>query len=101
MHGEKLWIYCDIDGTLTTEPGVPDGPPREDVIGAVKGAVQAGKNVVLWSASGGEYAKAFAVKHGIQGLRACLAKPDVIVDDKPEIRPPDYMIRMSPEEFAA
>lgn len=80
------WIYCDVDGTLTEAPESRWGKPRLDVIGRIKDAIGEGDVVVLWSGAGAEYAEAFAERYGIKA-RACLSKPDLLIDDVPSLRP--------------
>lgn len=91
-------IYVDIDGTLTHWPRKGWGPPRLDVIEAVKKAIKDGHEVVLWSAGGAEYARQTAEKYGIKAI-ACMCKPGLVVDNDPHIRPPKRMRLIKPEEF--
>lgn len=51
----------------------------------------------VWSGGGYEYAKAFVAKYGIDAIP--LPKPDIYVDDNPEIRPKKRMIHVSPQDF--
>jgi len=94
-------IYCDIDGTLTDKPHHSHGAPRPDVIQRLKDAIKLGHEVVLWSGRGSTYVKSFAIQYGIDAI-ACLSKPTLVVDDKPDIRhlPGDVRYKpITPEEF--
>jgi len=90
-------IFCDIDGTLTDNPQKRWGNPRPEMIAKINDLIEKGNKVILWSAGGTCYAKAFAKSHGIKAI-ACLAKPDIMVDDKKTIRTRGIPI-MSPDEF--
>lgn len=92
-------IYVDIDGTLTHSPRKGWGEPRTDVIHAVKKAIEAGETVILWSAGGDDYCKAFAEKYGI-AAHAYLTKPGVVVDDALRVRASYRMRNLAPDEFA-
>lgn len=91
-------IYFDIDGTLTRKPNGQWGEPIQDRIAAVIDAIDRGHEVVVWSGRGTKYAKAFAEKYGILGA-LCIGKPDIAVDDDPDIRPRTLMRIVSPEEW--
>ncbi len=93
-----MTIYCDIDGTLTDLPHAAGGAPRKDVIERLKLYIKRGHSVILWSANGAVYVEQFASEHGIEAL-ACLKKPDMIIDDKKNIRPHGKDIPVLPEEF--
>ena len=97
-----MTIYCDIDGTLTSDPHSAYGKPRPDIILKLKEAIELyGYDVVLWSGRSADYVKAFAEEHGINAI-ACLSKPNLVVDDKSEIRhlPKEDRYRpITPEEF--
>jgi len=80
-------IYCDIDGTLTDEPHHPYGTPLCKSIEAIKLLIEKGAQVILWSATGEEYARQFAEQHNIKAYM-CLAKPDFYIDDRKDIRSP-------------
>ncbi len=105
-HGEKrleLTIYCDIDGTLTDTPHQPGGEPRYDVIKKLKLAISRGHDVILWSGRKATYVRAFAKKHGIEAV-AFLSKPELVIDDKLEVRhlpKEDRYKPITPEEFLA
>jgi hypothetical protein len=96
---EPTWIYCDIDGTLTTDGDVPWSSPKNDVIEQVKNVIKRGAKVVLWSATGRKYATEFAREYEIDA-EMCLAKPDYYIDDNPQVRSPVFMKYRSPEQFA-
>ena len=98
MKKEKEPIFIDIDGTLTDNPETAQGKPLWDRITKVIWLISVGERVILWSAGGENYAKAFARDHGIKP-ELCLAKPYVMVDDKPSIRAPGRLKILSPEEF--
>ena len=96
-----MTIYCDIDGTLTDAPHHPYGKPREDIIQKLIDAIDLGHDVVLWSGRSATYVKAFASQYGIDAI-ACLSKPQLVIDDKPEIRhlpKEDRYKPITPEEF--
>lgn len=96
----ELRIFCDIDGSLTTDPRNMWGEPREDVIQTLKAAIDAGHYVVVWSARGEEYAKDFCKKYGIFPTKA-ICKPYLCIDDHaPEIRPKGRMKVVPPKDFA-
>lgn len=72
-------IFIDIDGTLTFDRLKPWGQPRLDQIDKVKRLIAEGKFVVVWSAGGAVYAKAFCEKYELQCLS--MGKSLVIIDD--------------------
>jgi hydroxymethylpyrimidine pyrophosphatase-like HAD family hydrolase len=80
----SLPIYVDIDGTLTSED-VANGPPLQRRIDRVRLWIRDGKQVVVWSARGTEYAREFCRRHSLTPM-AVLGKPNFCVDDKPTIR---------------
>ncbi len=80
-----LPIYIDIDGTLTTA-GRPGGAPALDRIDRVRQMIGRGIPVVIWSASGTEYARAFADRYDLHPL-AAIGKPSYCIDDNPSLRP--------------
>jgi hypothetical protein len=92
-------IFVDIDGTMTDNPESKWGFPNKDVIDSVKRAIKKKHVVVVWSANGAEYARRFCSLHKIHP-KVCLAKPDVCVDDRPDIRPRDKMVVIPPEDFS-
>jgi hydroxymethylpyrimidine pyrophosphatase-like HAD family hydrolase len=92
-----LPIYFDIDGTLTDRP-IRGGQPIPERIEAVRKLIEAGEEVVIWSANGTSYVRDFAVEHGLIGA-VCIGKPDKCVDDNPDIRPRDRMLVLSPETY--
>lgn len=95
QHGRHRPIYIDIDGTLTDAPHARFGNPHFDRIGGLKRLVRQGREVVLWSGGGTEYAVEFAIKYDIEGVTA-IGKPDIIVDDNPFIRPVGKMPIVQP-----
>ncbi len=78
-------VFVDIDGTLTSEPDRPNGPILQRRINTVRQWIRDGKGVVIWSARGTEYAKAFCRQHSLTPM-AVVGKPAFVVDDKPTIR---------------
>lgn len=78
-------IFCDIDGTLTTEPHKMWGPVIPERLEALR-RMCAREKVVLWTGGGERYARRFADYHEIPAF-ACLGKPTKLFDDNPEIRP--------------
>ena len=91
-------IYIDIDGTLTHNGAAPWGKPRKEAIELVKKLIGGGNTIILWSARGERYVKRFADTHGLCP-DYCLSKPDLLVDDRKDIRPAEKMPVVSPEEF--
>lgn len=91
-------LYIDVDGTLTDKPDGPWGEPREDIIETVRSAIAAGHQVIIWSAQGEDYARAFAAMHHLHAY-AYLSKPDLCVDDRNPIRPPHKMQVIPPEQL--
>ena len=92
-----LPIFIDIDGTLTDTP-TRGGRGKPERIAAVKALIESGREVVLWSGSGTDYVRALAKKYGLCPI-ACIGKPDRMVDDNPNMRPPGLMPVVPPEEF--
>ena len=93
-----MTIYIDIDGTLTHKPDGPWGKPRRDAIELVRGLTGGEHTIVLWSAQGERYVRRFAIAHDLSP-DYCLSKPDLLVDDRKDIRPAEKMPLISPEEF--
>ena len=93
-----MTLYFDIDGTLTHDGEHKWGMPNSDLIDAVRAAKKNGHFVVLWSARGATYAKAFARRYRFSA-NAYLAKPDVCFDDIKSIRPPEKMRVLGPEKI--
>ena len=89
--------YIDIDGTLTDD-GKAGGRPKWSRINRVRQMIAEGKDVVIWSGSGTKYAEEFCRHHQIFPL-AALGKPDIAVDDNPNIRPVELIRIQSPDEF--
>jgi len=94
----SLPIYVDIDGTLT-DNSEPNGKPLPRRIDKVRLMIREGRQVVVWSANGTDYAREFCRRHGLHPM-AVLGKPIFCIDDKPTIRkkalevyPPDYLDR--------
>lgn len=79
-----MTLYVDIDGTLT-DSSTRGGRPIEERVARVRREIERGRDVVLWSATGREYAERFARENGLTPL-ACLAKPDICVDDCQTVR---------------
>ena len=90
-----LPVYIDIDGTLTAVGG-PGGAPVLERIDRVKQMIKCGVKVVIWSASGTEYARAFADRHDLHPL-AVIGKPSYCIDDNPNLRP--TFLVMAPDEL--
>ena len=74
--------YVDIDDTLVRTSGGKTFPiPR--TVAWIKTIDISQNKIYLWSRGGGDYAKATAIKLGIEMLVAgFLPKPDVMVDDQ-------------------
>lgn len=93
--------YIDIDGTLTQEDR-KNAPLRPGATTLIRKLLDRGDDVVLWSANGRAYADAFWRKHAMfVGIRfpTPMSKPDVIVDDNPNIRPKHVLGRWTPEQL--
>lgn len=97
---KSMRFFIDIDGTMTDSPEEWHGNLRVDVLDKVLRLIQNGHEVVVWSARGADYAKEF-VRLGNLDVVAAIGKPDVIVDDKPTIRPEHRLQYLTPEEFVA
>ena len=93
-----LPVYFDIDGTLTDAPEKQWGKVVQQRLDIVRGLIESGREVVIWSGGGTEYARAFAMKYGLSGA-VCIGKPAVMVDDNPDIRPRERMMLMSPPDY--
>jgi hydroxymethylpyrimidine pyrophosphatase-like HAD family hydrolase len=90
-------IYIDVDGTLTNKDE-KWGEPNYPLIQKVKRLINDGKEVIIWSGNGRGYALAFCTRYGINPF-ICLAKPKIVVDDNPHIRPKGRMNIIHPSEF--
>ena len=93
-----MTIYCDIDGTLTFDGTRKWGAPNQENIDAIRAAQENGHTVILWSATGEAYAKAFARKYRFRA-HAYLGKPDVCFDDWKTIRPKTHMDILPPDSI--
>lgn len=91
-------VFVDIDGTMTETKDESGGSPRADVIDKVKRLISDGYPVYVWSGNALDYAIGFCRRHGI---RPCgiLPKPNLVVDDNPNLLPPSRIVRWTPEEF--
>lgn len=91
-----LGTFIDIDGTLTDQ-GAAGGNPIESRLATVRGWIKAGRHIVIWSATGHEYAKAFALTNGLDCV--AVGKPEICIDDNAEIRPGGLTAKViSPEK---
>lgn len=90
--------FIDIDATLTQPPGAPGAPVRKASIARVKKLIAAGEFVCIWSGRGDAYAKRFCLDNGLRP-NLMLCKPDIIVDDRPDIRRIPHTVYVSPEDF--
>ena len=71
-------LACDVDGTLIT-----GGKVHTATVEALKRWHTEGKEIILWSARGTEYAKQAAQKAGITDLcTVIIGKPAYLIDDK-------------------
>ena len=93
-----LPVFVDIDGTLTTVPTQKWGPVIPAHLEALKVLIASGREVILWTGGGSEYARAFAEKHGLNPA-ACIGKPETVVDDNPTIRPKGCIKIVDPATF--
>ena len=96
---DDLPLYVDIDGTLT-DSKKRGGNPIHSRIEYIKYLISEGRPVVLWSATGTKYAKAFAEAHGIKAI-ACIGKPRACIDDCGTIRPIGKIVMHHPKDFFA
>jgi ribonucleotide monophosphatase NagD (HAD superfamily) len=96
-NGGRLPIFVDIDGTLT-DFGQQGGNPLPERIGKINRLIRKGIEVIVWSGGGTEYAKEFAEKNGIIGA-VCIGKPEIMVDDNPNVRPVGTMTIVEPMTF--
>jgi len=92
-------VFCDIDGTLTDKPHSPWGEPNKVRIDILRRLMVDGHDVVLWSANGSDYVEEFAEKYGLFDVKACLGKPDYVIDDKPHLRDEGRITYMKPEDM--
>lgn len=75
-HGKV--IACDVDGTL-----ICGGLVHAGTVSVLRKWHADGREIILWSARGTEYAKRAADKAGIADLcSAIIGKPSHIIDDK-------------------
>ncbi len=93
-----LPIFVDIDGTLTDTPSRPWGNVIETRLVLLRDLIKSGREVVLWSGGGTNYAIAFAEKYNLNPI-LCIGKPGIWVDDNPTIRPKERLLIQTPEEF--
>ncbi len=91
-------IFVDIDGTMTDAKDKSAGAARNDVIEKVKQLISDGYPVYVWSGNALDYSIAFCKRHGICPC-GILPKPNLIVDDNPNLLPPSRIARWTPEEF--
>lgn len=92
-------IYIDIDGTLTNQ-GSKGGKPIIERIDKVKKLISEGKQVIIWSGSGLEYAQNFCKENQLFPYIA-LGKPSIFIDDNPNICSRSVMKSkyFTPEQF--
>lgn len=90
-----LIYFIDIDGTLTAEDKA-NAAPIASRVAKVRDLIANGHEVVLWSARGSSYAGLFAFNNHIDAK--CVGKPNVVIDDKPEIRKGGLIV-MPPDEL--
>ena len=87
-------IYIDIDGTLTDSPNCAGGMVNAKRVTRIKDLLSSGLPIVIWSGSGGNYARRFIEMNGLAafGDIVGLGKPRFCVDDCESIRP-DLLVR--------
>jgi len=93
---ENRPVCVDIDGTLT-DKGTKGGNVIPERIAKLKQMIAAGKQIVVWTGGGTNYAQWFCRENGIYGVVA-IGKPEFCVDDNPLIRPRSLKVQ-TPEEF--
>ena len=91
-------IFIDIDGTLTDHPS-QHGNAIPERIAHIWRLLGQGHSVVIWSGGGTQYARKFARDHNLDHLVTAIGKPEMIVDDNPDIRPKGRMPVVSPQDF--
>ena len=101
-------VFIDIDGTLTDKPN-QGGNVLADRIAHIRKLVGQGQDVVIWSGGGTDYARHWVYANGLADLHdelgwesgdlTAIGKPEVIVDDNPDIRPKGRMPIVPPEDF--
>jgi hypothetical protein len=91
-------IYCDIDGTLTTKQAIRQ-PAWTEMVIKIRAAITEGHEVALWS-GGYAYAAEMGATLGIIGHKAALGKPQIIIDNEPDLLLQRFRNTiMTPEEF--
>ena len=93
-----LPTFVDIDGTLTDLPTKMWGQVDRQRLQYLRDLIRDGREIVLWTGGGTEYAKAFAERYDFAPA-FCIGKPSLVVDDNPTIRPAGRMRIISPAEF--
>lgn len=79
-------IFCDIDGTLTTDGKKANSKIIINRIAKLK-ELSESHIIYLWSARGYDYVYDFAYNNGLGACVRLCVKPDLIIDDNPTIRP--------------
>jgi hypothetical protein len=103
-----LVVYVDVDDTLVRSAGSKRFPMRS-MIERVLELRSAGVRLCCWSSGGADYAHRSAVELGLADcFVAFLAKPDLLIDDQPQIvgktlacLHPNEASSMSVDEIAA
>ncbi len=90
-------IYIDIDGTLT-DKGESGGNPIIERIDKVKKLISKGRQVIIWSGGGLQYAQKFCAENDLFPY-AALGKPTILIDDNPTIRPIKKIKYFTPNQF--
>ena len=86
-----LNISIDVDDTLLGK----DGKLAADAIACLRRLQAGGHCLQLWSLGGAEYAKTSAARPGVTEFFASFAKkPDLAIDDLPELAKPMVIIRV-------
>ena len=90
-------FFIDIDGTLTDFPQ-QGGNVIEARLEQIRTLVKHGTQIVIWSGGGTAYVKKFCKENNLNNV-IMIGKPELIVDDNPNIRPPSFMPLLTPEDF--
>jgi predicted HAD superfamily phosphohydrolase YqeG len=91
-------IFVDIDGTLTNDPE-RYGEAMPERCAWIQHLIDEGFKIVIWSATGTQYALDFVERNGITGALAVLGKPEVCIDDKITVRKEGLTVLLPEEIF--
>ena len=92
-------VFIDIDGTLTDHPTQQWSGVIPERIAHIWRLIAEGHSVVVWSGGGTDYAEEFVRDNGLAHLVTAIGKPEIVVDDNPDIRPKGRIPIVSPDDF--